>query len=268
MSPRAVLGVLLVSSLALNVYLVVASDPAASEPSVASTAAPASPPSRPRSLPAPQRSTGTAERPQREQHLAELEARIERLRPLSEVYADQPRSDASERIIAPYLKRVFEAPGVERRTYTTECHGRVCRLDVDRRDNHWIHALQSTYPGRELFDRMSFGPEETYIAIAEPEIGVGYRVADGATRAFSEDPETRRCFRAHPATGTLVIRFELDGRRLAYRMSGDVVGQPVWTCLRYVLERVIPAYPVPEGVTSLPAEPLELTFPITLPEAD
>jgi hypothetical protein len=265
---RLILAGVLVSSLGLNAYLWVTAPKEQKRPSLASRDSKAKPKRVPVGMPdlrlppptvAVPSSYAVEDRTKLEERLVEVEGRIDELLRPNERYALLDRTPETEDRVRPYLDRVFSTFGRDKPNYSVECHGRVCKVSSSEDYDTWIGDLQRL-PGREMFRGMSFGRDGTFIELSDEPID-GKAVIMRVLLAASEDVEA--CGVAD-VSGTLSLSFALDAVSHTIRVSigGSLEREPIAQCVRVALEKAIARGYLPPDVTSVPAEPIGLTFPL------
>ena len=269
MSRRAIFGSLLVISLAANVYLWSTRDNAQSSPRP--TLKPRVQREPPRGLPdfkwtptatAVPSTYASEDRAALEKRLVEIEARLDELLQPEERYAIEPRSTETEAKVAPYLDKVFKPLQGTEPKYRVECHGKVCKVDSDIREE-WTLPLQELVPGREMFGTMSFGRSGIFIELDERPVGLveGKRMI---AMIMGTALESSDCG-VSSATGTLRLTFSIDAgaRTIRVATDGPLATREVGICFRKAIEDTIARGYVSPNVTSLPPDSIELTFPLT-----
>ncbi|MBX3156533.1 MAG: hypothetical protein KF773_11075 [Deltaproteobacteria bacterium] len=166
-----------------------------------------------------------------------------------------PGSSKTEATAKLYLDRIFQTE-----PYAVACVGRTCTLDPPDAPD-WQHDLQTAFPERAWFCRMSFAPTEVLLELCPPE-EMGAAVTRGILTAFELAPATAACLTAHPDThGDLALDVLLDPH-LRATLTGSLASAPVGLCLQRVLDDIVARAELPPGVTALPRAPLELHLPM------
>jgi hypothetical protein len=161
------------------------------------------------------------------------------------------RSPDTESRIRPFLERVFaHAPdGV---TYTAECRGLVCKLDVqDNVGFPWTTILQDEAGWQGLFVRKEFGPEGTFVQFHDEPQPPGKVAIIAVIESFRDSPRIDGCKAQYPsASGEYFVHVAIESERFRVDEIGDLAGTPVGACLRGIIDDVVAKTQVPPGATN------------------
>ncbi|MCB9559400.1 MAG: hypothetical protein H6708_03205 [Kofleriaceae bacterium] len=275
------LAILLASSVAANVYLLVRTPRRGTPPTSPSTAvtgrpaaaAPASPtaaaaPATARARPPIAASTDPATCPQQlaalSDRLGEVEAKLADRLSNEERFDLASSSPDAEARVADYFAAAFrDAPASV--TYDVECHGTVCRLEVVQPergvDFDWHERLRgegglalfrgtsmhSPEPGQDPVSKEPLLTFRSYYRLAGEQDVSGIAVLQDLYGRFLAADATAACKAAHPQPGYLSLRLQLDpaGPDINVLVGGTLATAPGGQCLRAALDAAIDATTIP-----------------------
>src|SRR5262245_11582706 len=199
--------------------------------------------------------------------LLKVQAELEEYRPLPDRFQrGGERSPEIEEQARAALDRMFVAKPGQKPSYTVECRGAVCSLNVndnlDRSD--WMRTLQSS-DERKLFRGMVFGAAGTYLEVASPEYLAGSRYVDSVFEVIKSSPAIAACKQRFPTPGAVVLAVELGpARAVRVTMMGKLADKDFGACLRPVLEQAPSQVAAPPAnITSLPHNVTVISVPST-----
>jgi hypothetical protein len=194
-----------------------------------------------------------------EQRVADVEARIDKLRTPEEHFERGQPSPETEKVVRPYLDQVFDVAAGAERPYQIECRGGACKLSSERPMEQWMERLQSENEERLQF-RIMFHMRETYLEPFDAELTASRFLWSSIVKAAA--PSIATCRGTIQASGDLQIRLllEPDGR-VVQSASGSLVDHALAECIRRAFDAAIAKTPIPPEATSVLGPPLELKLP-------
>jgi hypothetical protein len=205
-------------------------------------------------------------RQQREQRLLEIEEEVERLRPADQRFGHAAPTPEKEQVVRLYLDDLFDVAAGNKRNYTLECRGTVCKWSSELSDA--MHRIQA-FQVKGLVKGLLFGRRENFIDLNEDSDSRASTLMTNLTVAFHRSPAFQTCTASLVPEDVLItwtLTFEPADRHLtaaATMWTAAAGNEPSLVCQR-ALQSVADATPIPADIVSIP----EWEFSFLLPPSD